>query len=104
VLLPREQPCEFQFPEDIAVPSLPGPEAENQGARSPSQGNPGDFERGEEVEQSPVLVGPEEEPEGRDPVGPSVREEKSKDPRSGGAQESAPREEPSQEGGWEEDH
>jgi hypothetical protein len=59
VLPPREQPCEFEFPEDIVVPSLPGQEAGNQGVRLPARGIPGDFERGEEVEQSSVLVGPE---------------------------------------------
>jgi hypothetical protein len=82
LLPPAEQPCEFEFPEEIVVPSLPGQEAGDPGVRSPARGSPGDFERGEEVEQSSVLVRPEEEAEGRDPEGPSVQE----DSKSGGAQ------------------
>jgi hypothetical protein len=55
-------------------------------------------------EQSSALIGPEKEPEGQDPEGPSVQEKKSEDSKSGGAPESVPRQEPSQERGSETDH
>jgi hypothetical protein len=104
VLPPREKPCEFQFPEDIVVPSLPGPEAGNQGVRTPSQASPGDFERGRKWSSRQYWQGPRRNLRARILWGLSVREEKSKDSRSGGAQVSAPRQETSQEGGLGVDH
>jgi hypothetical protein len=53
-LPPREEPCEFCFPEDIVVPRLPGSEAEEAGNQEEglqAQEGPEDSEGGEEVYQ-----------------------------------------------------
>jgi hypothetical protein len=109
VLPPREQLCEFEFPEDIVVPNLPEQEAGNQEEGLPAPENPGDFERGRKwtrwrhpppeiehsmppvEEQSSALVGPEKESEDQDTEGPSVQEKESEDSKFGGAPESVPR-------------
>jgi hypothetical protein len=54
--------------------------------------------------QSSTLIGPEAEPEGQGAEGPSVQEKESEDSKFGGAPESVPRQEPSQEKGSETDH
>jgi hypothetical protein len=53
-LPPREEPCEFCFPEDIVVPRLPGSEEEEAGNQEEglqAQEGPKDSEVGEEVYQ-----------------------------------------------------
>jgi hypothetical protein len=98
------------------VPNLPEQAAGNQEEGSPARKSPGDFERGEEVdhmetppktdhskplveELSSTPIGLEKEPGGQDTEGPSVQEKKSEDSKFGGAPESVPRQDPSQERG-----